>query len=389
MRTRTAAFGLADSSWEPHERLLVEHFIRFLARKYQFDLDEQEFLFQKIGIGLSKSVKLLATSRDVYPYFLKIAESVAVDKEVSNVNRASARVPPLHMPPVETVISSQNVKYKSPTIEGYSLVAFRYISGSAKGHAPTTLAARLPELGTYKTIEVIDELFQDVLRDFHAFSKADLEPFEHFNHDHEVIGVFNAAKNTTLSNMVRRYNLLAKRYAAEGRTIALPHGHVHGDLHCENIILSGKFTPILIDFEMMRQQGCLLNDFAEFEIAMLMALIDGDVEKSYESVEKCYSGWNVFSFFGVDQVSRAIRAVRSNLGHSLFNISNLPSDEKTIRSVSEIYMVLLLRYLCSYTWVALHSMAKHRSLVIAGVLSMVFDQIMNELGAMDVGSSAT
>ncbi len=378
LRSRTTAFGLSDGSWEPHERALVEHFIRSLAKRYQFDLTEQEFLFRRIGIGLSKSIKLLVTSQDVYPYFIKIAETEAINKEVSNFNRASARIPPLHVPPVEIVISSENTKYKSIETDGYALVAFRYISGSAKGHAPVSLAARLPELGIYKTIEVIDELFQDVLRDLHAFAKPEMLLFEPLMHDDEVKEVFFSQRNGVLSSMVQRYNRLAQACRNSSITMSLPHGHVHGDLHCENIILSGKHTPILIDFEMVRPKGCLLNDFAEFEIAMLMALVDGDVEKAYASIEKCYRGWNVFSFFGVDQISRSIRAVRSNLGHGLFNLCGLSDDERSMRSVSEVYMTLIMRYICSYSWVALRSLPKQKSLVIVAVLSMVFDQVYDE-----------
>lgn len=382
LRFRAREFTLSDGSWEVHERSLVEHFIHFLARKYQFDQKDQEFVFRRIGIGLSKSIKLLATSQDIYPYFIKIAETEAINKEVSNFNRASSRVPPLHVPPVETVISSDNAKYRSNENEGYSLVAFRYISGSAKGHAPVTLASQLPKLGTYKTIEVIDEIFQDVFRDLHAFAKSEMLPFEHLIHENEVREVFYSQRNATLTSMVNRYNLFAERIRADDSSITLPHGHVHGDLHCENVILTGKLTPIIIDFEMLRQKGCLLNDFAEFEVAMVMALIDGDVEKAYASVEKCYRGWNVFYFFGVDQLSSSIRAVRSNLGHGLFNICGICDNEFFVKAISKIYMSLLLRYLCSYTWVALKSMDKQRSLIIVSVLSMIFDQIFDQLQRM-------
>jgi hypothetical protein len=375
MKKREGRFSLSDNVFDPPEQDLVEQFLQVLSRRYQIDLSDSEFRFQGIGVGLSKSSKVLALSDDFYPYFLKISDVASINKEVSNLNRASTRIPPLHIPPLETVVSSENPKFARDANRGFSLLAVRYISDSAKGEKPLSLFEEFPKLDVYASIAIIDELFQVVFRDLHAFHKLkpdQIKPFEHFQHDEEL---FSKIRNATLTSMVKRYN----EFVATARTCDLPHGLLHGDLHCQNIILNSRKMPLIIDFEMMRLDGCLLNDFAEFEVALLVAALDSDVVKFGPSIRGCYRGATLFEFFGVDKITRSVRSIRTNLAHNLFNIAELDPSKSFMAEFDYIYRVLLLRYICSYAWVSQTSMSEKSSLVVIGVLSNIFDQLYENL----------
>jgi hypothetical protein len=150
---------------------------------------------------------------------------------------------------------------------------------------------------------------------------------------------------------------------------------IHGDLHCENIILNKRNMPLIIDFEMMKMDGCLINDFAEFEIALVVAALDADVELYGPSIRGCYGSMSMFEVFGVDKIIRAIRTIRANLAHNLFNLAKIPASRQFLDELDYAYKVTLLRYICSYTWFAAQSMSERRSLVVVGVLTTIFDQL--------------
>ena len=375
MKKRTGKFQLSDRVFEPHEQDLIEKFLQFLARKYQFNLSDLEFTFQGIGVGLSKSTKLLALSSEVYPYFIKISDVASIQKEVWNFNRATAKIPPLHIPPLETVISSENERIRTDQNDGYALLAIRYITDTSKGEAPKSLFEAFARLDVYQSIGIIDEIFQVILRDLHAFHKlkeTDFRPYKHHTHNH---AVFAQQKNATLNSMLERYDKLV----AETRPLRLPHGNVHGDLHCENIIMNSRNMPLIIDFEMMRTDGCLINDFAEFEISLTVAALDNDVELYGKSVRDCYNSSTMFGFYGVDKIIQSIRTIRVNLTHMLFNVAKIEPTKEFISELDYTYRLVLLRYICSYTWVSLQSMNEKRNLVVVGVLATIFDGIYSSI----------
>ena len=383
MKKREGRFSLSDGVFDAAERDLVRHFLDILSKRHRIDLSEHEFSFQAIGVGLSKSTKVVALSDAVYPYFLKISDVRSINKEASNLNQASTMIPPLHIPPLETVVSSENSKYASEENKGYALLAVRYITDSAKGEVPASLFNEYPKLDVYASMVIVDDLFQVVLRDLHAFHKLErdrIKPFEHFPHKEEV---FAQVKHSALNSMVKRYN----EFVSAADTCALPHGFLHGDLHCENIILNSRKMPLIIDFEMMRSDGCLLNDYAEFEIAMVVAALHANVDEFGPSIRACYKGATIFEFFGIDKITRTIRSIRTNLAHNLFNVAGIEPSQSFMKSFDYIYRSLLLRYICSYTWVSHRSMKTQSRLVVTGVLADIFDQVYENL-TQDGSSSA-
>lgn len=373
MKFRTTPFSMADGIFSDGEEQLVKFFLQHLARVYRIDLSETEFLFEPISSGLSSSAKIIAQSEQIYPYFLKIGENFIINKEVSKYNLASSNLPPLYLAPIETVISSDSKKYLTSKTKGLSLVAFKYITGGIKGAKPDTLFKSFEKIDKYKMIELIDEIFQIVFQDLHSFhSKSYMSEFKHLIHKEHV---FDELNNATVSSMVHRYNMLAD----QAPQYELPHGIVHGDLHCENIIVNSKFTPIIIDFEMLRKSGCLLNDYAEFEIALLVAALDCDVDKYGPCARSCYNSINILELFGIDKFSRCVRSIRSNLCNPIFNNARFKDKNIKIDQVSHTYACLLLRYLCSYAWVSIKTMEERRSLIVVGVLSQIFDQLYYQL----------
>jgi len=399
MKNRTGAFSLNDGVLDEGEKELVGHFLQQLVRRYKIDLSENEFQFLPVGAGLSKSSKIITQCEDVYPYFLKISDIPSINSEVSNYNRASSKIPPLYIPPIEMVISGDNKKYKSENTKNIALVAFKYITGSKKGDSPRTLFDSFGLIDQYRMIELIDELFQTVLGDMHAFTKhvggpkffeRETQPeffvtrdyvspsnnpfgimsFQHYNHN---VGLFQELGDDTINSMVERYN----HFQSSALSFEMPHGMVHGDLHCENVIVNKKLSPILIDFEMLRKDGCILNDYAEFEVAMLVAALDHDVVEFGPCARTCYDNEDLFSFFGIDKFSRCVRSIRSNLGHRLFNLCGMEVSRQKINSLTYLYYILLLRYLCSYSWVSVKSFDEKRSLVVVGVLNQIFNQVLD------------
>jgi Ternary complex associated domain 9 len=371
MKKRHQKFTLADKVLEPFEQDLVQQFLRHLGRKYQLDLSDSDFTFQWIGMGLSQSTKLLALSDQTYPYFLKIADNTSIRIESSNFAKATARIPPLHLPPLESVLSSEDPLIHNHLNDGYSLLAMPFLTDSSKGQPPTSLFEAFGKLTTYEMVEIIDEIFQVVFRDFHSFHKlppGNMKPFTPRLHNVET---FSTLGRVTLSSMVERYNQLAKTCAKPD----LPHGILHGDLHCENIILNKRNMPLIIDFEMMKMDGCLINDFAEFEVALVVAALDADVELYGPTIRGCYSGASMFELFGIDKIIRAIRSIRANLAHNLFNLAHIAATRDFLADLDYVYKINLLRYICSYTWFAVQSMNERRSLVVVGVLTTIFDQL--------------
>jgi hypothetical protein len=371
MKKRHQKFSLADRALEPHEQDLVQRFLYYLSDKNGIDLRESEFSFQWIGMGLSQSTKLLALADSFYPFFLKISDNASIQRESSNFAKATARIPPLHLPPRETLISSESPAIKNEVNDGYSLLAVPFLTDSSKGQAPTSLFEAFPRLTTYQLVEVIDEIFQVVFRDFHSFHKlspANFRPMEPRLHNLEL---FKSVDRVTLTSMVERYNHLAATCARP----SLPHGILHGDLHCENIILNKRNMPLIIDFEMMNMDGCLINDFAEFEVALVVAALDADVELFGPSIRSCYGSASMFELFGIDKIVRAIRAIRANLAHNLFNLAKIPATRQILDDLDYAYKIALLRYICSYTWFAVQSMSERRSLVVVGVLMTIFEQL--------------
>ena len=125
----------------------------------------------------------------------------------------------------------------------------------------------------------------------HSFSNnVNQKAFQHFRHDR---AVFDSIANKRLSEMVVQYN----DFILGAPCPNLPHGMVHGDLHCENIIVNKKLSPIIIDFEMMRPEGCLLNDFAEFEVALIVAALDSSADLYAPVVRAIYARSNIFEVF--------------------------------------------------------------------------------------------
>lgn len=361
-------FFLNDGVLSDAEVELLKHFIRHVSRRYRLKHDDVEFKFRAIQIGMSSTTKLVAHSREIYPYFIKIGDNALVNKEVSNYNRASARVPPLYLPPLEQVIDGDVPKYHSDVTAGNALVAYRYISGRNKGKPPISLFSAFPEIGKYRMIELIDEVFGVVLKDLHAFSNhSNQKKFQHFSHDGTI---FDAIENKRLSEMVAQYNELVETAPRP----ELPHGMVHGDLHCENIIVNKKLSPIVIDFEMMRREGCLLNDFAEFEVAIIVAALDSDTDRYASIVREAYSRSSMFEVFGTDKLSRCIRSIRSNLADMLFREANLKHCQESLQDIQQVYNCLLLRYLCSYAYVAKKSLSEQRGLLVFAVLEDLFDR---------------
>ncbi len=385
MKKRHQKFSLADRVLEPHEQDLVQRFLHYLSDKNGIDLRESEFSFQWIGMGLSQSTKLLALADDFYPFFLKISDNASIQRESSNFTKATARIPPLHLPPRETLISSESPAIKTEVNDGYSLLAVPFLTDSSKGQAPTSLFEAFPRLTTYQLVEVIDEIFQVVFRDFHSFHKLKPGNFRPVQPRLHNVDIFKTLDRVTLTTMVERYNLLAASCAKP----SLPHGIVHGDLHCENIILNKRNMPLIIDFEMMKMDDCLINDFAEFEIALVVAALDADVELYGPTIRSCYSSASLFEVFGIDKIVRAVCTIRANLAHNLFNLAKIPATRAFLGDLDYIYKITLLRYICSYTWFAAQSMNERRSLVVVGVLTTIFDQLYATLTTPSFAKSET
>lgn len=375
MKPRTTPFSITDGVLDAGEEQLVSFFLQHLAKVYRLDSPKSDYLFTPISAGLSDSTKIIVQSDSIYPYFIKIGSNYNISKEVTKHNTASSNLPPLYLAPFETLISSESKKYHTKQTEGLSLVSYRYITGGIKGKSPKTLLKSFKYIDKYKMIELIDEIFQVVFKDLHSFhDKSFIKKFDYHIHDSTV---FDELSNATVSRMVNRYNILAEN----AKRFNLPHGMVHGDIHCENIIVNKKYTPIIIDFEMLRTNGCLLNDFAEFEVALLVAALDSDVDKYGPFSRNCYQSENILNLFGVDKFSRCVRSIRSNLCHFIFGQDKF--DFK-IEQISYTYLMLILRYLCSYSWVSIKSMEERRSLVVVGVLSIIFDQIFDFVSKIEI-----
>ncbi len=367
MSSVNGEFYLNDGHLSDAEVDLIGHFIRYVARRYQINPEDIEFKFRAITIGMSATTKLIAHARNIYPYFIKIGDKNLIKKETSHHNMASARIPPLYVPPLETVIDGDIAKYKTEASAGSALVAYRYISGRNKGQLPVSLMDAFPDIGKYRMIELIDELFGVVLSDFHAFADAPvLKPFEHLIHNKKR---FAELKIKRLNTMITKYNKLAEN----GSCPLLPHGMVHGDLHCENVIVNRKLSPIIIDFEMMRQQGCLLNDFAEFEVALIVAALESNTDFYGPVAEMIYSRKNMFEVFGVDKLSRCVRSIRANLADMIFRESGFHQSPSAMHEIEGVYNSLLLRYLCSYSYVAKKSLSKERGTIVFSGLEELFE----------------
>lgn len=363
-------FTLHDNVLEPHQDALIRHFIEHLGRKLQQPIPVERFYMRRIGTGLSSSVKIVTDSDTTHPYFLKISKDAAIMKESGNHNRASVKLPPLNIPPIETaVVASSIPRLRDTDAAGYGLIAYRYLSADVKGSRPSSFFEFFGSADAYKISRIIDDIFQVALFDLHNFAASDiLRPFEHFRHDESLFSSLKDDVRRTVAN----YNAVA----IKAITMDLPHGIVHGDLHAENIIVNRLNHPIIIDFEMLRLGGCLVSDYAELEVSILMTALDLDVNLLAPVARRCYSRRHILDVFGTDKLSRAIQTVRQNLMNSLFVVGTYNRiDQNLVDRLSAVYRIMIMRYICSYIWVASRSMEERRSLVVIGVMLEIFDML--------------
>ena len=340
-------FSIDNGNFSSEEIELLNLFFNFISRNYKIKITAKEVKYKRVEIGLSPVLKLFTKTNSLYPFFLKIGHDNEIQKESRNYGKARHKMPPLSMPPLETFISYNKLKDKELIKSKTSLIAFRSITGRDKLESPRSLFDEYNNINQYKIIEIIDEIFQVTLRDLHGFGDNPVfKEIEYAIHDLEL---FSRKKFQITTDMVIKYNNLAEIASLSPKI--MPHGFVHGDLHCNNILLGRSNMPVIIDFAMLREEGCLLCDYAELEVAILVTALASNFQETANSARNCYKGMELYDHYGVDKFSRCVRVLRSNLLHSVFSVCSKKNDIEH-SDVSFVYQMLLLRYLCSYSWVS-------------------------------------
>lgn len=349
-------FDFHDDQLSDEQRSLLRDFFSHLAKKYKMEISEDKVKFKESRIGLSPVKKIFVITDDFFPFFIKMGDASEIQRESRNYGKAKFRMPPLSIPPHETYISNTS---------GIALIAFQSITGKSKHDVPGSLFNTYHLLSQYDLIEIIDEIYQVALSELHGFERGPiLKEIEYVEHD---IALFSRQAYKTTSEMVLKYNkLVSKAYSP-----LMPHGHVHGDLHCNNILLGRGNVPVIIDFAMLREEGCLLCDFAELEISILVTSLFSDFSETVNHARSCYRGESLFDNFGVNKFSRCVRVIRSNLFHSFYE-SCAGCKEVELEDVTYVYQMLLLRYLCSYSWVVHETMEELQRRAITNFLSELF-----------------
>ena len=352
-----------DASLNVSEKELLRLFVERVRRKYTVSSELEDIRFQRIKLGFSPVTKLFSRSKYVFPYFIKLGDANEIERESRNYGIASQRIPPLNVPPLETYLQGTRLgKEHSST----SLIAFRYITGSDRTLPPLSLFYGYEEMSKYELVEVIDEIFQNVLRELHSFhTKKEILITKHLIHK---IANFQNSEYPILLNLVKKYNHVARN----ARRLKFPHGKIHGDLHLENILLGRKASPVIIDFGMMYDRGCLIRDFAEFEVAMLVAALFNDFERTSIFAKMFYSSGGFLNNHGVDRFSRAAQTVRANL-HVLSR--SAPGYLLDITKLSYLYDIHLMRYICSYLLIVVETLGEEKKHAIVGYMTQIFETL--------------
>jgi len=332
-------FRIDGSKLKPAHNNLLSRFLDHVTKSYDLSEAREDFLMQEISIGISRTDKLFVQSKNSYPFFLKVGDAKNIKREDSKYGQAARKIPALSIPPKEIFIEDKE--------NDCALIAFRYVTGSNRGDNPTSLFYHYVSMDTYSLLSLIDDLFTFVLSDFHSFRNAKYE-------SHEIpaldVEIFRENADSRIDDMVEKYN----KIVAKIPEIRVPLGSIHGDLHTENILVGRYNNPILIDFEMAVQDNCLLRDYAEFEVALLLAAATTSYDEADEQANKIYNNRFVFGINGISKLASSTARIRANLFDQLsgFSVAKEVSIEAIFHDASLCYRVYILRYLCFYVRIA-------------------------------------
>lgn len=343
------------------EKELIYNFFVHVRDTYNNTLRFSSLRFAPVTVGMSRVNKLFMYSDTIYPYFLKVGKNKNISREDSKYGHAARKIPALSIPPKETIIRNKSGEL--------ALIAFRYVTGNSKIEAPETLFSMYKKMPVYRMITVVDELFQIVLSDYHSFSTSEIEQKNIPDID---ISIINGINNiSVLDRMIKNYNDLVNKTSF----LFMPCGLIHGDLHCENILVGRYFNPIVLDFEMALDKECLFRDFAEFEIAMLFAAACTDFDNTESAAEAFYSQTNILQICDVDKFTTLLQRIRANLIASVKKKENISRRSMVLEDLNIAYSIYLMRYICLYCRVAaLNTTGSTRRTLIS-----FFEQIFEEL----------
>ncbi|HTV70599.1 MAG TPA: phosphotransferase [Rhizobiaceae bacterium] len=317
----------------------------------------------RISIGISRSDKLFVQSKTSYPYFVKIGEAKNIKREDSKYGQAARKIPALSIPPKEILLEDK--------INNVALISFRYVTGSHRQDNPASLFYHYQSMDVYDVMSLIDDLFHAVLHDFHSFRTAKYESHEVPSLDESIFK--NDRRDESLNKMVEKYNNFVSRDLRYISAI----GPIHGDLHTENILVGRYDNPILIDFEMSLQDNCLLKDFAEFEIALLLAVATTSFDEIEDEVSAFYKNRLIFGLGGIGKFPSSASRIRANLCESLSEMCRARGLDMpgVFREAAIVYRIYLLRYLCFYARIA---NLNQTGMIRRGIISL-FEDVFNIL----------
>lgn len=339
----------------PYEKELIDCFIEFLRTNYSAELKSSEIRLSVVKSGMSRVKKLFLYADRIYPYFIKIGDIKNISREDSKYGHAARRIPALSIPPKEHLLRDSTGKY--------GLIAFRYITGSKKNDPPLTLLSAYREMPIHRFITLIDELYQNVLVEYHNFADASIGklPVPTINKE-----LFSLVNNNEISIMLEKYESL--RLQAD--QLCLPIGTIHGDLHCENILIGRYYNPIVLDFEMSLEGACLLRDFAEYEIALFYAGAVSQFDETEQSAQVYYQSDSIFLATGVDKFQTTIQRVRANMSNSIMLMKN--GSDEIIEDIEVSYRLYLMRYIILYGRIAQLSLTSYQRRSVISLFADVF-----------------
>ncbi|MBK1869940.1 phosphotransferase [Aestuariivirga sp. YIM B02566] len=338
-------FSIQESKLPEAHNKLLKDFLKYVCETYNLPDHLNDFQIEQVSIGISRSSKVFVQSASTYPYFVKIGEDKNINRENSRYGQAARKIPALSIPPKERFLQDSE--------SGNSLVAFRHVAVGPHTPGATSLFSKMKSLSTYEIMSVIDDLFHVVLFDFHAFRSAEYSVVELKPLDRAAFqDSSNFKLRSELAQMLGQYDAIVRD--ASSRGIKMPIGQIHGDLHTENILLGKYNNPIVIDFEMSLPHDTLVKDYAEFEVALVYAVVSSSFDESHDEIKAFYEPTYVFGVRGISKISSALSRIRANLYEhaSDFAKSNSLPVVDFYRDLSLIYKIFLLRYFCFYSRIA-------------------------------------
>lgn len=360
---------LSDLELDRASVKLLEHFVEIQRKVHRIPNLMSTVRVKPIDTGLSATARLFLKSKHTFPFFIKIGSSSDIQVEYKKHNLAQRMLPAQHFAERVYFGSGNKINRTDPDLLGRSIVAFRYITAGRKDSSPEMLHDAYRHLSKTEMIEVVNDLFQVIFHDFHGFATDRCGPLEvdYLVRDE---AHFKSSQIQTVIDMFRRYNDMVERAVR----YPVPHGRVHGDLHLRNVLLGRRNTPVIIDFAMTRDRACLLTDFAEFEVALLLAALEAEFDEAVRSFQGCYISADIRVVEGATKLNSSIRELRAVLFDLIANSNG--GGQSNREELSYVYSMFLLRYFCSYGLMAEKTLKAEKAFAVVEVMRRAFEAVL-------------